>query len=534
MKLQPLTIPNNQSIANPADTPRICCLYRVSTKRQSEEADIPMQRIECHEFCKAQKWQIVAEFSENGVSGFKVSANKRDDILEIKQMAQDKAFDKLLVFKFDRLGRIESETPFVVEWFINHGIEVWSKVEGQQRIETHADKLVNYIRFWQAAGESINTSVRVKTRCKQLAASRQFTGGTQPIGYKLVDTGLVNSKGLPIHEKVIDEKDAQLVRTAYELCITGKGSYQIACILRQLNPERKWPQNTVLRMLKNIAYTGRFKYDGVVYPKKEEWAIVSDEVFELAQKNIEIRKTTPENYESAPRGKHLLTGLLFCRHCGSRMCGSTNKDRHGKDYRYRPVYRCYSKIQKMGCTGYSVYNALRIEQRVDDIVHTICMRLDEHPKDVVIQSLCSDLHKKARQQLMDAKANLENWQKKENVIKDNIMRSLMGERISFNVDTLDSLLNDCQCQIRKAYLAVDEAQNKLNQCLSNNERLNAQYEQFNNWCQEYDLADLPVKKLILGSIFEKIYVDNQYHINAVMGTTAQQFGFDYSKAVIAN
>lgn len=95
-------------------------------------------------------------------------------------------------------------------------------------------------------------------------------------------------------------------------------------------------------------------------------------------------------------------------------------------------------------------------------------------------------------------------------------------------------MNDCQCQIRKAYLAVDEAQNKLNQCLSNNERLNAQYEQFNNWCQEYDLADLPVKKLILGSIFEKIYVDNQYHINAVMGTTAQQFGFDYSKAVIAN
>ncbi|MFR8078642.1 MAG: recombinase family protein [Christensenellales bacterium] len=533
MKLQPLTIQNSKN-ENIAHIPRVCCLYRVSTKRQSEEADIPMQRIECHKFCNEQNWQIVAEFSENGVSGFKVSANKRDDILEIKKLAQEKAFDKLLVFKFDRLGRIESETPFVVEWFINHGIEVWSQVEGQQRIETHADKLINYIRFWQAAGESINTSLRVKTRCKQLAASRQFTGGVQPIGYKLVDTGLINSRGLPIHEKVIDEKEANLVRTAYELCITGKGTYQIAYILRQMDPSRKWSQNTVLYMLKNIAYTGRFKYDGVVYPKKEEWVIVSDEMFELAQKNIDARRTTPKSISTAPRGKHLLTGLLFCGHCGSRMCGSTNKDLHGSSYRYRPVYRCYAKIQKRPCDGYSVYNAQRIEQRINDIVHTVCMQLDKNPKETVVQTLCYDLERKAKQQLKDAKANLSSWLKKEQIIKDNIMRSLMGEQISFHIDTLDSLLNDCQGQIRKAYISVDEAQTELNQSLQNSEKLSAQYDQFNNWCQEYDMADVSIKKMILASIFDKIYVDNQYRVNAIMSMTAQQFGFDYSKAVIAN
>ncbi len=55
---------------------------------------------------------------------------------------------------FDRLGRREDETPFVVQWFVQQGIEVWSTKEGEQRFDTHVDKLLTYIRFWQASGES--------------------------------------------------------------------------------------------------------------------------------------------------------------------------------------------------------------------------------------------------------------------------------------------------------------------------------------------------------------------------------------------
>ena len=73
-------------------------------------------------------------------------------------------FDILLVFMFDRLGRRDDETPFIVEWFTKQGIEVWSVNEGQQRFDTHVDKLMNYIRYWQASGESLKTSVRTRTR----------------------------------------------------------------------------------------------------------------------------------------------------------------------------------------------------------------------------------------------------------------------------------------------------------------------------------------------------------------------------------
>ena len=141
---------------------RVVCLYRVSTVGQVEKDDIPMQKQYCREFCRGQSgWEIVKEFSEKGVSGFKVSAKDRDAIQEIQKMALKGEFDILLVFMFDRLGRRDDETPFVVEWFVKQGIEVWSAMEGQQRFDTHVDKLLNYIRYWQASGESIKTSLRV-------------------------------------------------------------------------------------------------------------------------------------------------------------------------------------------------------------------------------------------------------------------------------------------------------------------------------------------------------------------------------------
>ena len=150
---------------------RVYCLYRVSTKKQVDknENDIPMQKNACHDFVIRQNdWSILKEFSEKGVSGYKVSAQNRDAIQELKDAAVKNEFDVLLVFMFDRIGRIDDETPFVVEWFVKHGIEVWSVQEGQQRFDNHVDKLMNYLRYWQASGESQKTSMRIKNSMEQM------------------------------------------------------------------------------------------------------------------------------------------------------------------------------------------------------------------------------------------------------------------------------------------------------------------------------------------------------------------------------
>jgi len=67
---------------------RVYCLYRVSTKKQVDknENDIPMQKTACHDFCRRQQdWKIIREFSEKGVSGYKVSASDRDAIQDLKE-----------------------------------------------------------------------------------------------------------------------------------------------------------------------------------------------------------------------------------------------------------------------------------------------------------------------------------------------------------------------------------------------------------------------------------------------------------------
>ena len=183
---------------------RVYCLYRVSTKGQVEKDDIPMQK----QYCR--------EFAEKGVSGFKAAAADRDAIQEIRQDAEERKFDILLVFMFDRLGRRDDETPFVVEWFIRNGIEVWSAMEGQQKMDDHIDKLLNYIRYWQASGESLKTSVRTKTCLSQIVQEGRFRGGTVPYGYRLEKQGRFNKKNHEVNEILIDSDEAAVVRIIFE------------------------------------------------------------------------------------------------------------------------------------------------------------------------------------------------------------------------------------------------------------------------------------------------------------------------------
>ena len=198
---------------------RVYCLYRVSTTQQVDvvKDDIPMQRIACHDFAARMGWTILVEKEEKGISGFKVSAEKRDAIQELKEAALNKEFDVLLVFMFDRLGRIENETPFVLEWFADHGIEVWSVNEGQQKFDQHVDKLMNYIRFWQASGESEKTSIRVKTRMHQMVAEGIYTGGSLPYGYMLVDKGRKNKKGQVMRDLAVCPEEAEVVREIFRM-----------------------------------------------------------------------------------------------------------------------------------------------------------------------------------------------------------------------------------------------------------------------------------------------------------------------------
>ncbi|WP_366294864.1 recombinase family protein [Paenibacillus sp. AN1007] len=224
---------------------RVAALYRVSTKGQLDGNDIPMQRRSCRAMIeKQQGWKLVKEYTERGVSGFKVSALNRDVIQRTKEDAENGLFDVLLVFMFDRLGRKDDETPFLVEWFVNKGIEMWSVIEGQQKIEVHTDRMINFLRFWQSSGESRKTSDRVNEKHKQMVEEGIFRGGGIPYGYRGVDSGNFNKKGKVLLKLVKHEEESLVVQRMFRLVLEeGYGQLRIAKLLNEENiPTRKAKQ----------------------------------------------------------------------------------------------------------------------------------------------------------------------------------------------------------------------------------------------------------------------------------------------------
>lgn len=297
---------------------RVYCLYRVSTLGQVEKDDIPMQRQACHAFAEKQGWQIIAEFSEKGVSGFKQSAEQREALVAIKQAAILKKFDVLLVFMFDRLGRRDDETPFVVEWFVKNGIAVWSVMEGEQRFENHVDKLLNYIRFWQSSGESIKTALRTRVRMEQLIQENGYVGGTAPYGYRLCKLGRVNKRGFEVHDLLMDPAKAEVIKTIFRLyCKEDMGPYRIAVHLTQQGELTRrgtqWNAASVRNILGNAIYTGIRTYGAIQTERFSHLQIVSDELYLCAQQKLQAcRLEEPRPLRSQHWDAVLLKDRPYC------------------------------------------------------------------------------------------------------------------------------------------------------------------------------------------------------------------------------
>lgn len=361
---------------------RVYCLYRVSTEQQVEKHDIPMQREACHSFAEERGWSIEKEYYEKGVSGFKVSAEKRDAIQQIKSAAVRREFDILLVFMFDRLGRRDDETPFVVEWFVRNGIAVWSVKEGEQRFDNHIDKLLNYIQFWQASGESIKTSIRTRTRIEQLTREGYYTGGAVPYGYHLVHRGRKNRQGHEVYDLVVDPQKADVVRTIYHKYVfEGMGTYRIAGYLTaqgvSSSQEDHWHAHSISYILQNPVYTGLLRKGAAQSDRLKELQIISDDLFRRAQRQRLAYKEAEKYRRRHYQGGHepmTLLGLAYCGYCGKRLIRGTGcRKRVRKDgevtYTLRQRYICSTRqSHKERCGGPAGYGPNTLEETVIELI----------------------------------------------------------------------------------------------------------------------------------------------------------------------
>lgn len=527
-----------------ARTKRVQCLYRVSTEQQvtyndKKQADIPMQRMACRKFAAEHGWEIVFEDQEDGISGHKIRAENRDKIQLIKQRAKKKQFDILLVFMFDRIGRIADETPFVVEWFVKNGISVWSTQEGEQRFDNHTDKLINYIRFWQADGESEKTSIRTAAGIRRLTEDGYFTGGIAPYGYNIQKLGRKNKRGQDVSDLVINENEAEIVRLIYHKYVYENcGTQRIANFLIEKGIKNRsgknWHPSSINNILGNITYTGILRSADSHSEVLEQLIIIDQAIFNKAQNIKNSRKKTNNSCNSlqtatiATKSQALLSGKVFCGHCGARLNLTTsgkytslakNMPKNSK----RRRYVCYGKTRKQtDCDGQTGYTAHILDDIIDKMLHEIFKQLGSVSKqDLLNKQFAKDMNtgqivlKQAKQNYLKASQELE-------ILKKEVLKALQGES-SFSPEILNQMLIEAE-QKENIYRQMYEEEVK-NYADEENIRqgLGQKYDEVISYAQMYEFAEFETKKMIISTLIERIEVSRDYQVKVTFNVTLEQF-----------
>jgi len=527
-------------------------LLRVSSKGQTNqladciEEQIPMQR----EFVmnKALEWRInvVKVFTASGVSGFKISQDDRSDIQEIKEMARRKEFDILLVYKFDRIGRIADETTSTCKFLHNHGVEIYQAHDGKKLTQgTHIDGLTTYIEFWKNEAYSVDLSGRVSDARIVYALEGKYSGGgisKVPYGYKLEHIGEVNKKGRDILSYVINEEEAELVRLVFSLSIDyNMGSIAIARYLKDrtsytTRTGKYWGYSSVSCMLKNSMYKG---YTHIFSNQEQKTyysnqiqrlIIIPEERWQLAQEAFTDRKSEKNgnrNPKISQRSRLLLTGLAYCGYCGTKLTTWSNHKswvtKKGVTKIIKDNYRCTTRgfYGKKTCEGQTCYSKTKIEETVENEIKIIMKEITDK---TLSEKYLNKLHKNTEyimKQRKEGEKKLAFLQKELQGLKKEVSKSLIGES-KYNPDLLNELIIDKTKELNSQFSYLDNLKIEYGKAKLTEE----QYFDFSidkkNWIKKYESASFETKKLMLSKVIGRVNIFKD-HVDIKVKITVEDY-----------
>lgn len=310
----------------------VALYLRYSSTGQSDQS-IEGQLRDCRAFCKANHYRIVAIYVDRATTARK-DVEKRVHLMEMVADSAKQNWEYVIVWKLDRFARNRNDSAIMKMRLRKNGVKVLSATE--HLTDSPESIILESVLEGMAEFFSAELSQKVTRGMRESALKCHSVGGHIPLGYKVEN-----------HKLVVDPDTAHIVQEAFSLYANGES---VADICRKFNSAGyKTAKNTEFNrssfkaMFRNTRYIGTYTYKDIVIENGIP-AIIDKELFETVQRRLSKTATAPA------RGKakvdYLLSGKLFCGHCGASMNGESGAGRHGKVYHY---YSCYTKKRKLGC-----------------------------------------------------------------------------------------------------------------------------------------------------------------------------------------
>lgn len=246
------------------------------------------------------------------------------------------AFDALIVWKTDRIGRNKEEIALNKYHLKKNGVKIHYIAE--MIPDTPEGIILEAVIEGMAAYYSEQMSQNIRRGQRASAAKAQSIGGNRPLGYK---TG-------PDKKFVIDPDTAPTVRLVFDLYAQGQ---TITQIIRQLNGKglrtlhgKPFTQNSLRTLLKNEKHIGIYTYKDEIRIEDAIPPIVEPEVFYKVQEMLKYNQKAAAHKNS--KEDYLLTEKLFCGKCGAMMVGVSGTSKTGTRHYY---YYC-TEQRKKACT----------------------------------------------------------------------------------------------------------------------------------------------------------------------------------------
>lgn len=417
-----------------------CAIYiRVSTEEQHLNGlSLPAQRKVLTEYAKANNYNIIGYYADEGISARKPMKYRRGLLALLEDVKQNK-IDMILVTKLDRWFRNIKDYNITEEILQAHHC-YWKTIFESYDSSTANGQMVINIMLSVNQAECDRTSERIKAVLDYKRSIGEVTSGMCACyGYKVVNNRLVK-----------DEKVSHIIDDAYEYYFSCYSIRQTISYLNEKYGEEAPSPNKVDRLFKNETYAGIDKDD---HNYCEPY--ITPEKFELARK-ITKSKVRHGNYPP-----YIFSSLIKCPWCGNNYTGYRKKQKlkNGGESIY-VKYRCANKFNRHGCAHFTEhileeYMIANIPARLEEEIASMRAGMKKKPKKDLSVSIQAEIDR-LNLQFQKGRISEEYYDSQYEILAEKLKQCQHASEIS-DIETYERPQNSFRGDWKEIYANLDNA-----------------------------------------------------------------------------